>query len=705
MKEIEIALSSQLPVPQDEVNDLISQYGRILGPRLSEIDSHFKGMDCSADGKLLLGFGDKSLLLWDTEESEPFARTELPGTITRAAVQDSGSAAIVGTESGEVFVLELPSFEVLLHRREAASIFDVHISGSDVGVFCDVEGRVVAFDYVKGEDLPPVPSTGNPGRVWLTNDSEGLIVDDENEIILYHPKTKWIEKIFSYAQSEDEQHGVGPGGWLVGKRRYGIFIWNRSSSAHAAVLDHSSRVAAFDMTRDMGTIATITDNETIHLHSPRVGQNQTREISASTYVRDPHTIKLRGDTIYIAGQERSMPSFTRDNKPKRTYFDRLIPIVSTAVSTDNRWITVGDQAGGITVYDAKEGTPVFDRLDGSANGSVSAIDADQENKLIVAGSHDHTFRVVDYSNALNVNQFKFSDAPVQAIRLVGSHAYIGDCRGNVAKADLGSGAIVQSFFGHSGRVRSIELFQDKLISIDQSGVICVFDADTEHLLHRFHVAAPAYGACLDARRGYLYAGSNDGNLHCWEIQSGRLLGRYALNRSVPRSLTICGERLVSMGLRGDLRVFDLEKQEQTLAVAIDSSAWQRWGCMNVSGTRIMSCGSDGIMRFFCSDSGVELAQGMHMPSGFLWIGGDQGVAEPDWFWTDRTDLVEVVARQGEAVDLLAADDEESQALLLERNSKRTMATVGFFPKTEIRQPTPDSLAHQIPIRRLRGPTS
>ena len=398
-----------------------------------------------------------------------------------------------------------------------------------------------------------------------------------------------------------------------------------------------------------------------------------------------------------------MPAFTRDNKPIRTYYDKLIPIVSTAVSADNRWITIGDQAGGVTVYDAKEGTPALGRLDSPASGSTSAIDADYANKLIVAGGHDRRFRVIDYGNTLTIKHFDFAGAPVQAIRLLGSHAFIGDSRGNVAKADLGSGKIVRSYFGHSGRVRSIEIFQNRLISTDRSGFVCVFDVDTEQLLYRLRIPAPAYGVCLDVHRENIYSGGNDGAIYCWDINSGQLLGRFALNRSVPRSLNVCGERMVSVGIRGDLRVFDMDKQEQTLAIDIDCSAWQRWGCMNVSGTRIMTCGSDGVMRFFCTDSGVELAQGMHMPNGFLWIGGDKGVAEPDWFWSDRTDLLDVVARQGEKIDVLAADDEESRAFLLERNSKRTMATVGFFPGLEARNPISESLGQQVPLRRLQGP--
>ena len=703
MKAIDIVRSTQLPVPRDEVDDLVSRHGRRLIPRLTDLDTHLKGIDCSADGKRLVGFGDKWILLWNTEESEPCARVQLRGRITCAAISDSGATAIAGTASGDVFVLKLPELAVLSHRKESSPVFDVHLASSGVGVFCDVEGRIAAYDYTTDENLPPVSGTGNPAQVWISDNGEALLVDDEKQVILCHPKDEWIENRYSYAQAPggSSTPGVLVGGWLVSKKRRGIYIWNRKSTTIAAVLDHPSEVAAFDMTSDMGTIVTITNDETIHQHSPRHVEEHKRHVSAPTYVRQPHSIKIRGDRIFVAGKERSMLAVTRNNVPARSYYDRLIPIVSAAVSADSRWITIGDQAGGITIYDAKEGMPVLGRLDSPESGSTSAIDTDFANKIVVAGGRNGQLRVISYGDAPTTNQFDFGGA-VQAVRLVGEQAFLGNTQGALARTDIRTGRIVQSYEGHKGRIRRIEVYQDKLLSIDHFGAVCVFDVETARLLFRFFVKTEAYAACFDHVRQHIYAGGADGAAHCWDLDSGRKLARFPLNRSAPRSLTASGDQLVSTGLRGDVRIFDLAAQELTLAIQVESRAWLRWGCTNVSATRIMTGGADGIMRFFCASTGAELAQGMHLPRGYLWVGGDLSAGDPEWFWTDRTDLLDAVAQQADNVDVLAADSEERRTFLMERNSARTMAMVGFYPGLEERK-TLCSGAQTAATPRLQGP--
>ena len=166
-----------------------------------------------ADGATLIGFGDAFLLVWNTGQSEPQERLRLPGRITCAAINESGSAAIAGTASGEVFVLRLPDLKVLAHRREPTAIHSVQVSDVDVGVFCDVEGHVAAFNFANNEDLPPIRYDGAAARLWLACDANLLIVDDQHTMILCDPKKGWLENTFYYGAFEYPRDS---GNWYQG---------------------------------------------------------------------------------------------------------------------------------------------------------------------------------------------------------------------------------------------------------------------------------------------------------------------------------------------------------------------------------------------------------------------------------------------------------------------------------------------------------
>ena len=701
MKAIDIVRMTTLPVPRDEFDKLVAESGRRLSLQLVDIDPHLLGMDCSGDGSRVLGYGRSTVLLWDNGSSLPRARTTLPGGITRAAISNSGDRAIVGTMNGDVYVLELPEFNVVAHRNDGVAIFDAHIANRKLGVFCDANGRVAAFHTSNGEDAPPVPGTGNQARVWLSADGKSLLVDDENEIILYHPDTQWIEQVYSYADNpHDDEGGVLSGGWMVSKRDTHLYIWNRHSGTIGARLDHPARVAAFDMAADMSVIAALTTDENIFLHRPRTGGEAS---AVGTYAREPHSIKIRGDRVHVAGRERSMHVVSREGRPIRSYYDRLIPIVSAAVSGDGRWITIGDQAGGITVYDTAEGVRALERIDCPDSGSTSAVDTDSANGLIVAGGRDGRFRVVDYSGEPELRHFRFGESPVQAVRLVDGWAYVGNGRGLLGAFEPATGKLLQQYPGHSGNIRQIVAYRDRVASIDHGGSVCVFDRHSGRLIRRHRVPGTAYSLCIDELNERLYAGARNGEVYGWELDTGNYIARMPLNRSTPRSLTIAGNHLVSAGLNGDVKVMELDSGRTAFSVTVDSDAWTRFGCLNAAGDRLLTCGADGVMRFFCTGSGSEVAQGLHMPHGYLWTANGADAAEPEWVWTDRSDLLDVVAHEGSDSEILNADSEERLSFLLERNSRRTMGRVGFVPGIAPAAGDHASISGNVPIPKLTGP--
>ena len=706
MKSLDIFRSAQLPVPADDVDKLLAQHGNRLYPRPPATDPCFSGLDCSADGRTLIGFGDEFVLLWDSEHSEPQKRLRLPGKITCAAINGSGSFAIVGTAAGSLFLLSIPDLEVLEERKGQAAIHTVQVSDTGIAVFCDVDGHVAAFDTRNNGDLPKIHYVGAAARLWLSRDAKHLVIDDRRTVILCHPLEGWVESAFRFGFEPGEMPALSAGGWVVATRHRQVHIWNRDSANHAMILDHPARIGAFDMTSSMGTIAVITAAQKLYLHTPRNNGTGAAAEAAQTYVREPHSLKLRHNGVFLCGRERSALLASRDNVPVRTYIDRLIPIVSAQVSPDERFITIGDQAGGITVYDAVEGHRKRERVEFSEAGAISVVDASHADRIVVAGGHDGKLRVIRYADTGDTNDIGSIDGGggrVQAACLLGTQVCFGNDAGLVTRVDIETGEPVQRYAGHSGLVRSIVQHRDLLITTDQSGVICVFDYATAALLQRFQIDDTAYRVCLDEVGTRLYAGTRSGAIACWDLMSGELVDEFALNRSVPRSMHIRGTLMLSLGLCGDLRLYDLADKKLKMSVDIPGPSWQRYGYLNSSGTRAMTCGADGVMRFFCTTTGIERACGLHAPKGFLWFGNDSEGEKPEWLWTDQDDALDVVIERGDAAEVLPRDSAERQAFLLERNSKRTMAQVGLFPGLDERETKGATLDTPLITRRLTGP--
>ena len=700
MKSVDRLRSSSLPVPTEQADALIARYGRQLTPTAPASDPFFTSIDCSADGKTIIGVGNEFLLVWDAESSEPCERVQISGGITCAAINSTGSAAIVGTATGDVLILKISGLDVVARRKAGRAIHAVDIANTYIGVYCDVAGGVTAFDYARHEDLPPIAYRGSAGRVWLTHEAELLVVDDEQTVYLFHPKQGWLESTYYYSYRDEEDHALSASGWLVAKRDNQVHIWNRSTASRAAVLDHETRVCAFDMDGSMSMIATLTADQKLHLHTPRDLSARRPIHAAQTYVKDPHSVKLRGQSIFLGGCEPAALQVTRQNRPVRTYYDRLIPIVSAMVSPDERWITVGDQAGGVTVYDTKEGCRAQERIEMSELGAVSVVDAD--GNTVIAGGHDGALRVIHLDRAAEVRRLDCGGDAVQAACLANGHAYVGSSDGFLAALDLDTGKPIQRFQGHSARIRSTLVYDGRLITTDQLGGLCIFDISSSTLLHRLQLSGIAYRACLDKARGRIYSGGSGGRIVGWDLDTGALVDEILINRSEPRYLQIRGDTLVSLGLDGDLRVFDMAERRSTLTIDIPGPGWQRFAYLNKGRTRLMTAGADGVMRFYCARSGALRAQGLHLARGHCWFGHESDGARADWLWTDQEQSLDIVASCGEDVEVLAPESDERKAFLLERNSKRTMSFVGMAGQDEPQTSGSTAAIASVP-RRLTGP--
>ena len=72
---------------------------------------------------------------------------------------------------------------------------------------------------------------------------------------------------------------------------------------------------------------------------------------------------------------------------------------------------------------------------------------------------------------------------------------------------------------------------------------------------------------------------------------------------------------------------------------IPGPSWQRFVRVSSAGDRIVTCGADGIIRFWCASAAAEVGRGYHMAYGTLWVANDEAGGSPRWFCGSRTDLL------------------------------------------------------------------
>lgn len=284
---------------------------------------------------------------------------------------------------------------------------------------------------------------------------------------------------------------------------------------------------------------------------------------------------------------------------------------------DARRIVSGGGDETLRVWDVETGDTlaILEGHDGAVSG-LAALD----ERRVVSAHYDGTLRVWDVESGAMLRTLRgHPDGASAVARLDGRRVISASDDGTLRVWDVESGIALAVLAGHTAGVVAVaRLDERRVVSGSLDGTLRVWDLERSATLltlegHPGALARPAWRAWggegiwavarLDARR--VVAGSSDGHIRVWDVESGTALARLEGHTGTIQALAPLDERrLISASYDSTLRIWDLESGA-TLA-RLEGHTASVFAVVPLDARRVVSASNDETLRVWDVEAGASL---------------------------------------------------------------------------------------------------
>ena len=301
--------------------------------------------------------------------------------------------------------------------------------------------------------------------------------------------------------------------------------------------------------------------------------------------------------------------------------------------------------------------------------------------LVATGAYDGTARVLDIATGEVIACIRHRGVPSQAVALNNDGMLVtGTRNGRLTRFDIETGKPVQKYHGNTAAIRctAVSPCSRYVLSTSDMGDVLVFDYQSGKLLHQRSDSSIIYSGCFDETGEYIYYGTGGGYVVKARSADGAVLERWRLHTSNVRSVAMCSGKLVSIGIHDGACITDPQNGTITLHCRINAPLFRRVAFINAEESRLVTGGQDGRLRFHDINDGRVLAELHNLNQGHLWTTENNDADSPNWFWTDRHEMIQLYERLGDTEMLVPPTDRRHRDYVQALNSRvATMARVGM----------------------------
>ena len=638
--------------------DVIEHFGTEYRHDLIEDIGTVVHIAVSGDGDFVAGAALHGLCVWDSKTGRRVDRHLFENPISAVALSHTGTVLYVADRSDNSLTKITVGDGARTPIYQADSpVVALAAAADGQCVVGTVDGDIISLDPATGKVRFRRKCRGTPKRLRIYAAVDVLAVEMEGAVRLYALTTG---RVLRKAPTSVPVICNGDGG---------IRIVDPADSQKYVEIPVYTRL--MDHSRDGTKIVTHGYGGT-RVYCGKEGKPVRR---VHTYVNGATDLKLTGDGryIYLSGGDSTIDKYSAAGGRYGTLADVYCPIM--AATQVGRELVLVDQRGVLAVYDLVTGEA--ERFY-HHNACVSKMHV--AGSLVATGSYDGTARVFDLASRKVVACFRHRDVPAQAVALDDSGMLVvGTRNGRLRRYDLATGKRVMLYHGHTSSIRCVAVSPCRRFVFSQSGwgEILIFDYESGKLLNQRSDAGFMYSGCFDATGDHVFYGTGNGHVVMARSEDGCVVDRRPHHRSDVRSVALCGEKLVSVGIYDNACVADALSGKVSFNCRIQSSLFRRVGFINDAQTRLVVGGQDGRLRFHDLESGKLLAELHNLDHGFLWT-TEPDDDDPEWFYTDRPETIQVYEVREKRETLVPPGDSRHDDYIQSHNSRvATMSRVGM----------------------------
>ena len=676
-------------------HSLVEKYATNEHHSIVAAQGPFEVLSLSSDARVLAGAAGNVLCVWDTVGCHRTHRLVFREDIAHLAIAADGHELVVADLLNSLYLVELAT-ATRCHLIDAPQPLTALSMASSAGIclFGTADRFIHVLDMRTGRTFCSFETVDVVSRLFV-DVHDDLVFASQKEGVAVHRLSSGI-LVATYGDGQQPSAEIPPRKIVI------------EGNSETCVIDSTTGqiVGTFDVLFD--AMDYTPDGEYIvaagsHYLRRWNGHSEQLEPRTHTYISTPTAVKISsdGELFYVSGDEATIDVRTRSGKWRGVLADIYCPIMGASMMSDNKHLIVADEQGFVVAYDVESGSVARHQIHETCVSKLRTY-----GTWIATGSYDGTAVVFDAESHEVIRRVSYGDTPIQAVALVGHEFLItGNAIGAVHCHDIGSGEVVSEFAGNTSAVRSVcaSPCGRYLLTTADNGDVLLFDYETTTLLHSLSHINVIYEACFDESGDSFFFGDNFGTLKKVDSGSGAITARWNALPSDVRSVTLHSDRLCAIGLHHDAVILDTTTGSVLLRTSPDNSLRRRVAFLNAAGTRFVTGGQDGRLRFHCAETGGVVAELHHPTDGFLWTAtGLSDESRGDWFWTDRPELIDVRScTDGTEVMLEPEDARRKEYVRIHNSRAATMASVGMSERATKRNVNLLAQAHRSALEESR----
>ncbi len=213
-------------------------------------------------------------------------------------------------------------------------------------------------------------------------------------------------------------------------------------------------------------------------------------------------------------------------------------VLALSFSRDSEYIASGSNKGEIKVWKIRTGQCVK-RFEGAHTGAVTSVEFGKDGTQLVSGSMDQTVRIHGLKSGKTLKEFRGHKSFVNAAVYSEDQTKIisASSDGSIKVWDSKSSDCLKSFNPASASISVIGLTRmpshsDRLLATNRSNTLRVMTLDGSSIQSLVTAAGDVVTSTVSPKGRFVYAVSDDGVLHAWDTDSGKLEISFKVRRVV-----------------------------------------------------------------------------------------------------------------------------------------------------------------------------